>query len=65
MIVETQKISLLFYVSMKEKIQSPLGSMDGKEILDVGRQRDAVIWESDRVNTRQCYRTHVQHEGLT
>ena len=35
---------------MKEKVQTPLGSMDGKEILDVGRQRDAVIWESDRVN---------------
>lgn len=35
---------------MREKVQSSLESMDGKEILDVGRERDAVTWESGRVN---------------
>lgn len=35
---------------VRKKVQLPLGSMDGKEILDVGREKDAVTWESGKVN---------------
>lgn len=35
---------------VKDKVQSSIGSMDGKEVLDVGGERDAVTWENGRVN---------------